>query len=393
MKRNLLRSRDSHAEERVGSIELFFDLVFVFAVTQISHVIILHPDPLGFAQAAILFVAIWWVWVETAWVTNWLDVRHVPVRILLFALMGGALVMSISLPEAFGARGLTFAASFLAIQFGRHGFMLLALARHNRDNFRNFVRITIWALIEAPFWIAGALQETLAARMVLWSVALVILNVAPMIGFALPRLGRSETRTWDIEGHHFSERCGLFIIIALGESIVVTGAAFGETAWTAPAIAAFASAFIGTIAMWWLYFDIGAERAARLLARDKDPGRMARLAYTYFHIPIVAGIVVTAASDGMAVVQPVGDAGPGAVAALLGGPALYLFGNLLFKRASGAEHFPLSHLAGLGLLAAIAPFASNLSPLALSLAATGALVLVAAWELLSLRDTRRALGT
>ena len=214
-----------------------------------------------------------------------------------------------------------------------------------------------------------------------------------MIGFALPRLGRSETRTWDIEGHHFSERCGLFIIIALGESIVVTGASFGETAWTAPALAAFASAFIGTIAMWWLYFDIGAERAARLLAKDKDPGRMARLAYTYFHIPIVAGIVVTAASDGMAVVQPIGHAGPGAIAALLGGPALYLAGNLLFKRTSGGEHFPLSHLVGPGLLAAIVPFASGLSPMTLSLMATAALVLVAGWELMSLRDTRRALRT
>src|ERR1700710_2253757 len=285
MKRNLLRSRDSHAEERVGSSEFFFDLVFVFAVTQISHTIILHSDPLGFAQAAILFVAIWWVWVETAWVTNWLDVRFMPVRILLFAMMGGALVMTISLPQAFAARGFAFVASYLAIQLGRHGFMLLALAEHNRDNFRNFVRIMIWALIEAPFWIAGALQERLGARMALWAVALVILNIAPMIGFVLPFLGRSETRTWNIEGHHFSERCGLFIIIALGESIVVTGASFGEAPWTVPAVAAFASAFIGAIAMWWLYFDIGAERAARLLARDKDPGRMARLAYTYFHTP------------------------------------------------------------------------------------------------------------
>jgi low temperature requirement protein LtrA len=391
MTRSLLRNRNSHEEERVGSIELFFDLVFVFAITQISHTIILHPDPLGFTQAAILFVAIWWVWVETAWVTNWLDVQLMPVRILLFVLMGGALVLAISLPEAFAGRGLIFALSFVAIQLCRHGFMLRALAGRNRVNFRNFLRIMAWALIEAPFWIAGALQEKLAARMILWAIALAILNLAPMIGFALPGLGRSETRNWDIEGHHFSERCGLFIIIALGESIVVTGAAFAETGWTAPAIAAFASAFIGTIAMWWLYFDIGAERAARLLAKDEDPGRMARLAYTYFHIPIVAGIIVTAGSDGMAVVQPAGHAALGAAAALLGGPILYLFGNLLFKRTSGAAHFPLSHLVGLGLLGAVAPFSPNLSPLVLSLAATGVLVMVAAWELFSLRDTRREL--
>jgi low temperature requirement protein LtrA len=143
--------------------------------------------------------------------------------------------------------------------------------------------------------------------------------------------------------------------------------------------------------MWWLYFDVGAERAARLLARDKDPGRMARLAYTYLHIPIVAGIIVTAASDEMVMAHPGAPTGIAVLAATLGGPALYLAGNLLFKRASGSLHFPLSHLAGLGLLAAIAPFARGLSPLALSLAAAGVLVLVAAWEMLSLRDTRRAL--
>jgi low temperature requirement protein LtrA len=390
MKRNLLRSRDSHSEERVGFIELFFDLVFVFAVTQVSHALILHPDPLGFLQAGMLFLAIWWVWVDTAWVTNWLDVRHMPVRILLFALMGAAMVMTISLPQAFGDRALPFALAYVGIQLGRHAFMLLALVRHNRDNFVNFVRITCWSLAEAPFWIAGALSEDVAARMALWGAALLIVSTGPVVAFRTPGLGRSETRTWDVEGHHFSERCGLFIIIALGESILVTGGAFGQTAWTAPTILAFASAFFGTIAMWWLYFDIGAQRAARALAQDKDPGRMARLAYTYFHIPIVAGIIVTAASDEMAVAHPSGPAGPAAAAALLGGPALYLFGNLLFKRTS-ADYYPLSHMVGLALLGVAAPFAAGLSPLLLSAAATAILVLVAAWELLSLRETRGAL--
>ncbi len=390
MKSNLLRSRDGAREERVGFIELFFDLVFVFAVTQVSHSLIEHPDPLGFVQAGMLFLAIWWVWVDTAWVTNWLDVRHLPVRILLFVLMGVALVMSISLPEAFGERALPFALAYVCIQLGRHAFMLLALVRHNRDNFLNFVRITIWSAAEAPFWIAGALSDDAATRMALWGVALAIVSIGPVAAFLVPGLGRSETRTWDVEGHHFSERCGLFIIIALGESILVTGAAFGETGWEAPAVAAFASAFVGTIAMWWLYFDVGAERAARALAQDKDPGRMARLAYTYFHIPIVAGIIVTAASDEMAVAHPGGHAEPAAIAALLGGPALYLFGNMIFKRTN-ARYFPLSHMVGLGLLAALAPFAPALSPLALSVAATAILVLVAGWELVSLRETRTAL--
>jgi len=392
MKRNLLRSRDRDQEERVGSVELFFDLVFVFAVTQISHALIVHPDPVGFAQAGMLFLAIWWVWVDTAWVTNWLDVRHMPVRALLFVLMGAALFMTISLPQAFGARAMHFALAYVGIQLGRHMFMLLALRLHARDNYVSFLRILIWSLVEAPFWIAGALISDVATRMALWGAALFIVSLGPILAFWVPGLGRSETRTWNIEGHHFSERCGLFIIIALGESVLVTGATFGETAWEAPAVAAFASAFVGTIAMWWLYFDIGAERAARQLARDKDPGRMARLAYTYFHIPIVAGIIVTAASDEMALAHPGGQAGAAAVATLLGGPALYLFGNMIFKRTS-ARNFPLSHMVGLGLLGLILPFASGLSPLFLSLAATGTLLLVAGWETVSLRESRAALAS
>jgi low temperature requirement protein LtrA len=389
-RRNLLRARDAHHEERVGPVELFFDLVFVFAVTQLSHAIIQHPDPKGFLQAGILFVAIWWVWVETAWVTNWLDVRHLPVRLLLFFLMGPALLMSISLPDAFGERGLLFVVAFLTVQLTRHAFMLMALARHNRDNFINFVRIMLWSLVEAGFWIGGALAQETDARMALWTTAIAILSLAPAVRFWLPGLGATDTRVWDIEGHHFSERCGLFIIIALGESILVTGAAFSETTWSGPAIAAFVSAFVGTLAMWWLYFDVGAERAARRLADDSDPGRMARTAYTYFHIPIVAGIIVTAASDEMALHHPLGHAGTAEILCLLGGPALYLFGNLIFKRTN-ASHFPLSHLVGLGVLAAILPVAWRMSPLVLSLAATATLVLVAIWEMRSLRDTRKTL--
>ena len=389
-RRNLLRARDTHHEEKVGSVELFFDLVFVFAVTQLSHAIIQHPGLTGFLQAGILFIAIWWVWVETAWVTNWLDVQNIEVRLLLFALMGVALIMTISLPEAFGERGMLFVTAFLVVQLGRHLFMVLALARHNRDNFVNFVRIMLWGLIEAVFWIGGGLAHDTATRMALWGIAILILNLGPALRFRLPVLGATDTKVWDIEGHHFSERCGLFIIIALGESILVTGAAFGRSDWSGPAIAAFASAFVGTLAMWWLYFDVGAERAARQLSENADPGRMARLAYTYFHIPIVAGIIVTAASDEMALAHPLGHAGVAEIVCLIGGPALYLFGNLIFKRTN-ASHFPLSHLVGLGLLALLTPFAWPLSPLILSIAATATLVLVAVWELRSLRDTRATL--
>ncbi|WP_331041126.1 low temperature requirement protein A [Allosphingosinicella sp.] len=391
IRRNLLRPRSEGRHERVGFIELFFDLVFVFAVTQVSHALIEHPDPVGFLQAGMLFVALWWVWVDTAWVTNWLDVRHMPVRLLLIVLMATGMLMAISLPEAFRERGLVFAITYVVTQIGRNLFMILALRHHNRDNHLNFIRIFLWSLAEAPFWIAGALVEDAGQRMALWAIGLAIVSTGPIAAFWVPGLGRSDTATWDVEGHHFSERCGLFIIIALGESILITGATFAETEWALPVVVAFAAAFVGTVAMWWLYFDTGATRAARLLAQDKDPGRMARLAYTYFHIPIVAGIIVTAASDEMALAHPTGHAGAAEVAALIGGPALYLFGNLIFKRTSGSEYFPLSHIVGLCLLGAMVLPATRLSPAVISLAVTAILVIVAVWELISLRETRAEL--
>lgn len=390
MRRNLLRQREPGREERVGAVELFFDLVFVFAVTQVSHTLIEHPDPLGFAQTAMLFLAVWWVWIYTAWFTNWLDVRHIPVRLVLFTLMAGSMLLAISMPRAFDDRALLFAGSYVTIQAGRSLFMIAALRGHSPVNHINFVRIFLWSLMEAPFWIAGALAEDPATRLWLWLAALAIITTGPFAGFWIPGLGRSDPKAWDVEAHHLAERCALFIIIALGESVLLTGTGFAAGAWNSARVLAFASAFIGTIAMWWLYFDIGAERGTARFAEVDDRGRMARLVYTYFHIPIVAGIIVVAASDEMVLAHPLGHAEGAAFAALIGGHALYLVGNLLFKGAS-ARSRPLSHWAGLWILAALALFGRDLPPLSLSLLTTGTLIVVAVWEAISLRDTRRQL--
>jgi len=383
----LLRGRTGAPDEaRVGFVELFFDLVFVFAVTQLSHGLIAHLTPLGVIETAMLLLSVWWVWVFTAWVTNWLDVERMPVRILLFALMGCGLMMSLSLPQAFGARGGAFVAAFLAMQIGRPIFMLAALRRGHRDNFRNFQRILIWALASAPLWIGGALAAG-HERILWWIAALAIDYAGPFCLFLVPGLGKSSTADWDVEGHHLAERCGLFVIIALGESILITGATFADVPWHMAQIWGFASAFLGTIAMWWLYFNMGAERASDTITHHKDPGRMARLAYTYLHLPIVAGIIVTAAADELVLVHPGGHGGGLISALILGGPALYLAGNIAFKRTN-ARHMPLSHLAGLALLAAVALPGWHAAPVLLSLASTLVLMIVAAWETIAWRGRR-----
>ena len=375
--RNLLRNRDED-EAKVSPVELFFDLVFVFAVTQLSHGLIAHFNALGALQTAMLFLGVWWVWIFTTWVTNWLEPGETPVRLMLFALMAAGLLMSIAIPNAFGERGIVFAIAYVAIQVGRSLFMLAALRGHNRENFRNFQRITVWLTGSAVFWIAGGLSD-IETRPFLWAAALVIEYAGPAVGFFVPGLGRSSTRDWDIEGHHLAERCGLFIIIALGESILVTGATFAEGSWNAATIEALAAALSGSIAMWWLYFNIGAERAAAKISSSDDPGRWARLIYTYIHLLIVGSIIVSAAADELVLAHPGGHTSLATAIAVIGGPAAFLIGNLLFKRATW-HRWPFSHLVALGLLGALAVATPNLAPVHLALATSIVLIVAAVWE-------------
>ena len=378
-----LRVRHGHEHSRVTFVELFFDLVFVFAVTQLSHGLLHHLTPLGALQTGMLMLAVWWAWIDTAWITNWLDPQRPAVRLLLFALMLAGLVLSSSIPKAFEDRALPFALAYLLMQTGRNLFMLWALKNHDPGNYRNFLRITLWHAAAAPFWLAGC-WDTGPSRLAWWAVAVAIESVAPIAGFWLPWLGRSTTTDWTVEGGHMAERCGLFIIIALGESILVTGANFAGATWTAEHIGAFLGAFAGSVAMWAVYFNVGAERASRLIAASDDPGRMARSGYTYFHILIVAGIIVVAVGDELVLHHPSGHVDTKTALVLLGGPAMYLLGNALFKRLS-APYFPLSHLVGLSLLALLAPGSALGTPLTMSAATTAVLIIVAVWEAISLR--------
>jgi low temperature requirement protein LtrA len=388
---SLLRARTTHEHGRVTFFELFFDLVFVFAVTQLSHALLEHPSMLGVMQTVLLLMAVWWVWIFTSWVTNWLDPQRTPVRLMLFALMLAGLILSMSIPESFESRGFAFAAAYVFMQVGRSLFTLWAFRRHSAVNFRNFQRITAWLALAGLFWIAGGLA-TDDLRLGLWAVALILEYLSPSLGFWVPGLGRSTTADWDVEGGHMAERCGLFIIIALGESILVTGATFGRLQWSLATTAAFAIAFIGSVAMWWIYFNIGAEKASHSISTSADPGRLARLAYTYIHLPLVAGIIVAAVADELVLVHPDGHTDVKTTLAVLGGPALYLLGNSLFKRTIYGR-LPPSHMVGMFLLALLIPTAAVLSPLAFSAAATLALVIVAIWETCSLRPREAETAT
>jgi low temperature requirement protein LtrA len=383
----LFRPIVPHQHSRVTYAELFFDLVFVFAITQISHTLLAHFTPMGALQVTLLFLAVWWVWVFTTWITNWLNPEKTPVRLLLFAMMLGGLVLSTSIPKAFDERGLWFAIAYAAMQVGKTIFLWLSTPPSRPRTRMNAIRIAAWLSVSAIFWIAGGIVEG-QSRLALWAVALVIEYVSPAVRFWIPRYGASSVADWMIEGGHMAERCGLFIIIALGESIVVIGATFAELAWTTEHVLAFVSALIGSIAMWWIYFHVGAEAGSEQLSKSSEPGRLARLAYTYLHMPIVAGIIVTAVADELVLKHPGGHSDLKTVISAIGGPLLFLFGTILFKY-SFRGFLQLSHGCGISALCVLAWFASDLSPLVLSILTTAIMIVVAAWESISLRSDPR----
>lgn len=363
---------------RVGFVELFFDLVFVFAITQLSHALLHHLTPLGLVESGIIFLAVWWVWIYTSWATNWLDPEHTHVRMLLFAIMLVGLFMSIAIPQAFGARGIWFAAAYVAMQVGRTLFVIWAFRGVNRDSRLTFRRILVWALFAGIFWIAGALVEG-PSRLWLWVAALIIDQAGPAVGYWAPGFGRSRAEDWDIEGSHMAERCGLFIIIALGESLLVTGATFQNLAMSPANVGAFLIAIVGTIAMWWLYFAVGAERGSEKIAASDNPGRIARLAYTYIHIPIVAGVVLSAVADEQVLTHPFDAPKVMTSIVIVGGPMIFLLGTGFFKKTS-AIYFPLSHLVALGVLVVLALVSPLLPLIALHVLVVAVLCVAAAWE-------------
>ncbi len=256
--RELMRERGD-GRQRVTNIELFFDLVYVFAVTQLSHYLI-HDRTLAAAlQAAVLLAMVWQLWAYTTWVTNWLDPERIPVRLLLLGLTLASLVMSAALPRAFTDSGLLVGCGYAVMQIGRSVFAVWAL--RGQPLVTNFQRILTWCCVSGALAVLGGVTASVLPRALLWLAAVGVDLLGGAVGFWTPVLGPARTLDWNIEGGHFAERCQAFILIALGESLVVTGASFtgllpGASAAT---VTAFIVAFAGTAALWWLYFDRSAE--------------------------------------------------------------------------------------------------------------------------------------
>jgi low temperature requirement protein LtrA len=214
-------------------------------------------------------------------------------------------------------------------------------------------------------------------------IAVVLEYVGPVTGLWTPGLGRSTTADWTVESGHFTERCRLFVIIALGESILVTGTTFAEIEPSVATVSAFVVAFLGSVALWWLYFARSEEAARGAFSSSEDPGRLARSAYTYFHIPMIAGIITVAAADELTVAHPAEHGTLASNTLILGGTSLFLAGHALFKWAVFGV-LSWSRLVAIAALIALIPVGSKIPALALS-GVAGLIVvgLVAVWDALA----------
>jgi low temperature requirement protein LtrA len=372
-----LRPRGDGVTQPTTTVELFFDLVYVFAVTQLSHQILGNLTVAGVAQAAFLLLIVWWAWIYTTWMANWFDPTSPAVRVVLTGVMLGSLLMAAALPEAFGERALLFAASYVGLQVGRNAAAAWLL--HRRHRLRGvFERLVVWSAASGALWLAGATLDS-DQRLVLWIPALALELAAPAAGYWLPGRGRAATSDYDIEGGHFAERCQLFILIALGESIVVTGATASAAGLTSTVVLCLVVAFVETAALWWLYFGATAEHARITMSTCENPGRLARDAYTYLHLPIIAGIIATAVANDLLIAAPL-DAPHGvALAMILGGPALYLIGESLFRwRMAGVMN--ARRVAVAALLILLVPIGGHVAALPLSITVAVLLTVLAVFE-------------
>ncbi len=382
LKKPWIRRKDAETS-KASFPELFFDLVFVFCLIQLSHTLSEEFNSVSVGEAALLILAIWWVWINTTWVTNLLDTDREPVRYLLFALMFAGILMAIALPGAFAEHALPFAAIYAVMQIGRSAFAAYAFLPDDRRSAMTFLRVTAWSCVAALFWIGGAVGG-LEWRLAAWSMAIAIEYAMPLLRYWLFRFGSADRETLSVSGEHMAERCALFVIICLGETILTSGRNAAEHMAADLTILVFCCAFLSTVIMWWIYFHRGQEEAASKAEETSKPEAVAHNLFTYGHLPIVAGIILTAVGEDFALSHARDDAGFKHAAAILGGPALFLAGNIWVKLVAG-RHFPLSHIVGLAVLSGSAMAAPVLPNYAIILLATLGLLVAAVWEYIGLK--------
>jgi low temperature requirement protein LtrA len=355
------RPRHRGVEERVKPLELFFDLIFVFAVTQVTGLVVDDPTWGGLARGLLVLGVLWWAWAAYAWLTNTIDPDEGVVRIAMFAAMGAMLIASFAVPDVFGDDALLFACAYAFVRIAQ--LVLYAIGGWgDRDLLAAIGRLAVGTTVGVTLlFVAAGLDGT--AQVTVWAAALVFDLLGPYVGGG---------RGWHLAAGHFAERHALVVIIALGESIVALGLG-APRELDAGVIAAGLLGFTVACALWWAYFDvvaIVAERKLHELAGTNAQLAMARDSYSYLHLPMVAGIVLFA----VGVKKTMGHVGDPLelvpAVALCGGVAMYLAAHVLFRLRNVHSWSVRRVVVTLAALALI--------PLAVEIAALATLALVAA---------------
>jgi len=368
----------SDQEHQVTPLELFFDLVFVFAITQVTKLLAHDPTWHGVLRGMLVLAALWWAWTTYASLSSAMDVDEGGVRLAMLASTAAMLVVALAVPEAFGGEAVLFGVAYLLVRLVHLALSALA-GRGDPDRHSPLVRFAPTAILGPSLLLLAGFAHG-NVRIAAWVAALAVDYLGPfVIG-----LGRG----WQVAPEHFAERHGLIILIALGESIVAIGTGAGFELTTGVVTAAVLGIVVVT-ALWWLYFDVAAIFARRRLmqASGLDRARLARDAYNYLHLPLVAGIVLFA----FGLKTTIGDVGAELATvpavALCGGAALYLLGHMAFLFRSTGRIFRRRTIGGVVLLAFI-PVAVTVPALVALALVTAVCSLVVAYEVLRYREHR-----
>jgi low temperature requirement protein LtrA len=380
-------SRAPGAERVVSPLELFFDLVYVLAIGQLSHHLLEHIDLRTGAETVIMALAVFYAWYMTAWGANWLEPDRLPVRVLLVGLMFASLLMSVAIPDAFDGRAWLFVTGYLLLQVGRCAFLIVAL--RGRAHGEHFVNDLIWELLTGLLWVAGAIADG-DARLVLWALAVIATYAGVSSLHWLPGRGRAiDVGHTEIAGGHLIERFRLFFIILLGETVLTTGTAFADEPFELERLLALVIGFTGTVALWWCYFQRAEGIGVHAAETAEDAGAVG-LWGTWTLTLIVLALIGIAVGDELAIAHPGDDATLGFTILTFGGPALFLLAQILFQRAALGQ-VPRSRLTGIAALAILAAATAPLTLIVGIAAATAVLVAVAIAD--TVREGDRAPST
>jgi low temperature requirement protein LtrA len=357
-------------EERVTPLELFFDLVFVLAITQCTSVMAGEPTWEGLAKGVLILGVMWWSWVGYAWLTSVVDPEEGVVRIVMFAAMAGLLVVALCVPEAFDSSALLFAIAYGVVRYSQIALFVIA-SRDDADLRRSVTGLAVSTGIGVGL-LLGASAADGALQGSLWALALLLDMGGPFV---------FGSEGWKLAPAHFAERHGLIVIIALGESIVAIGVG-ADTHVDAGIVAAAVLGILVAGALWWLYFDVVALVAERRLShakKGKEQNEIARDSFSYLHFPMVAGIVLLAlglkktlghVDDPLKTVPTV---------AMLGGTAAYLLAHVAF-RWRNVHRFSRERLVTAVLLGALIPLGVEIPALATLAILAAVLVALIAFE-------------